>query len=172
VRETLDRYGLVGLFGLLTGRSMVSASMILFDTADAEQVETTRNAVREMYDRAAEWGCTGYRAHVSLVDHVAAKFDFNDHALGKTYARLKQAFDPAGPFARQPRHLARRPVITRWLTGHACRRNSGPAPELLPPVGLTRLRTKNKRTMFCMKERSARRIVGDITTGAPPGRPR
>lgn len=97
VRETLDRYGLVGPFGLLlTGRSMVSASMILFDTADAEQVETTRNAVREMYDRAAEWGCTGYRAHVSLVDHVAAKFDFNDHALGKTYARLKQAFDPAG----------------------------------------------------------------------------
>lgn len=97
VRTSLERAGLVGPFGLLlTGRSMVSASMIMFDTADAEQVATARETVKAMYDRAAEWGCTAYRAHVSLVDHVAAKQDFNDHALAGVYSRLKHALDPEG----------------------------------------------------------------------------
>ena len=97
VREVLGRHGLIGPFGLLlTGRSMVSASMILFDAADPARVAAARRAVSELYDRAAAWGCTGYRAHVSLVDHVASKLDFNDHALHKVYARIKGALDPAG----------------------------------------------------------------------------
>ena len=73
--------------------------LILFDATDAERVAAARTAVRELYDRAAEWGCTGYRAHVSLVDHVAGKLDFNDHALHKVYARIKDALDPAGIFS-------------------------------------------------------------------------
>jgi len=97
VREVTARHGLVGPFGLLlNSRSMVSASMILFDAADDERVAAARTAVREMYDAAATWGCAPYRAHVSLVDHVADSFSFNDHSLGRTYARLKQALDPAG----------------------------------------------------------------------------
>lgn len=97
VRTSLDRAGLIGPFGLLlTGRSMVSASMVLFDTASAAQVATARDTVRAMYDEAASWGCTAYRAHVSLVDHVAGKLGFNDHALARVNARLKQALDPAG----------------------------------------------------------------------------
>ena len=97
VREVLGKHGLIGPFGLLlTGRSMVSASMILFDATDSARVAAARAVVRELYDRAAEWGCTGYRAHVSLVDHVAGKLDFNDHALHKVYARIKDALDPAG----------------------------------------------------------------------------
>lgn len=97
VRSTLERTGLVGPFGLLlTGRSMVSASMVLFDTADAAQVNLVRETVRGMYGEAAAWGCTAYRAHVSLVDHVAGKLAFNDHAYARVAARLKAALDPAG----------------------------------------------------------------------------
>lgn len=97
VRGSLERAGLVGPFGLLlTGRSMVSASMVLFDTADPAQVATARETVRAMYDEAATWGCTAYRAHVSLVDHVAGKLSFNNSAMARVNARLKQALDPDG----------------------------------------------------------------------------
>lgn len=97
VRSSLERSGLVGPFGLLlTGRSMVSASMVMFDTADADQVHKARETVSAMYDEAETWGCTAYRAHVSLVDHVANKLAFNDHAIARVNARLKQALDPAG----------------------------------------------------------------------------
>lgn len=97
VRTALRKHDLVGPFGLLlTGRSMVSASMLLFDAADREQVLRCRRAVRELYDQAAAWGCTAYRAHVSLVDHVASKLDFNDHAMAKLQGAIKRALDPAG----------------------------------------------------------------------------
>lgn len=97
VRDTLRRHDLVGPFGLLlTGRSMVSASMVLFDSTDAAQVARCRTAVRELYDEAAKWGCTAYRAHVALVDHVASKQAFGDHAMARIQADLKRALDPAG----------------------------------------------------------------------------
>lgn len=98
VGRTLRKHDLIGPFGLLlTGRSMVSASMFLFDSADREQVLRCRNAVRELYDEAATaWGCTAYRAHVSLVDHVASKLDFNDHAMAKLQGAIKHALDPSG----------------------------------------------------------------------------
>ncbi|MDH7973649.1 FAD-binding oxidoreductase [Sphingomonas sp. AR_OL41] len=97
VYETLARHDLIGTFGmLLTGRSMVSASMILFDAANPLRVQAAHMAVGELYDRAGQWGCTAYRAHISLVDHVAAKQGFNDHALAQVYATLKDAFDPSG----------------------------------------------------------------------------
>lgn len=97
VRAALHKHDLVGPFGLLlTGRSMISASMFMFDAADREQVLRCRKAVRELYDQAAAWGCTAYRAHVSLVDHVAGKLDFNDHAMAKLQRAIKGALDPAG----------------------------------------------------------------------------
>jgi len=97
VQEVLARHGLIGPFGLLlTGRSMVSASMILFDTADPARVAAARLAVGELIDAVGEWGAAPYRAHIALVDKVQSRFDYNAHAIGRTYARIKQAFDPAG----------------------------------------------------------------------------
>jgi len=97
VQEVLARHGLIGPFGLLlTGRSMVSVSMILFDTADPARVAAARLAVGELIDAVGEWGAAPYRAHIALVDKVQSRFDYNAHAIGRTYARIKQAFDPAG----------------------------------------------------------------------------
>jgi 4-cresol dehydrogenase (hydroxylating) len=75
---------------------MVSASMILFDTADPARVAAARLAVGELIDAVGEWGAAPYRAHIALVDKVQSRFDYNAHAIGRTYARIKQAFDPAG----------------------------------------------------------------------------
>lgn len=100
VHDTLARTGLIGASGfLLNARSMVCACMIMFDRSDAGRVHAAREAVRSMYDQAAEWGYAPYRAHVALVDHVADKFSFNDHALRRTYGRIKDALDPAGMLA-------------------------------------------------------------------------
>lgn len=97
VRATVAKYGLIAPVGfLLNQRSMVSACLVMFDASDAARVALARDAVREMYDRIAEWGCAPYRSHISLADHVAGKFAFNGHALGQTYSRIKDALDPAG----------------------------------------------------------------------------
>lgn len=121
VRAALDKHDLIGPFGLLlTGRSMVSASMFLFDASDREQVLRCRAAVRELYDQAAAWGCTAYRAHVSLVDHVAGKLDFNDHAMARLQNTLKNALDPSGILSPGNHGIAHRgaeagdgPALTR-----------------------------------------------------------
>lgn len=97
VRETSARHGLLGPVGfLLNPRSMVSACMLMFDAGDAQRVAGARRAISEMYDAVAGWGCAPYRAHVSMVDHVAEKFAFNDHAQRRMQTRIKDALDPAG----------------------------------------------------------------------------
>jgi 4-cresol dehydrogenase (hydroxylating) len=97
VREVAAKYGLLGPVGmLLNPRSMVAACMLMFDASDPVRVQAARAAIRELYARAAEWGCAPYRAHVALADEVAATFDFNDHAMRRTYTRIKDALDPAG----------------------------------------------------------------------------
>jgi 4-cresol dehydrogenase (hydroxylating) len=97
VREVSARHGLIGPVGmLLNQRSMVAACMLMFDTADPARVATARTAMQELYRQAEGWGCAPYRAHVALADQALGAFSFNDHALARTYGRLKHAFDPRG----------------------------------------------------------------------------
>lgn len=96
-REVAARHGLLGPVGMLCNqRSMVAACMFMFDAADARRVEAARDAMRELYAQAAQWGCAPYRAHVALVDQVAGIFNYNDHALGRFYRRIKDTLDPEG----------------------------------------------------------------------------
>ena len=98
--ETMARFGLIGAFGLLIfPRSMVSASLVMFDAADQARVDAARVAVRHLCDEVAKWGCAPYRSHVALVDHVQGKFAYNDGAMAKFYTRLKDALDPSGVLA-------------------------------------------------------------------------
>ncbi len=100
VREVMREFGVVGAVGmLLHKRSMTGASMIMFDREDAAQVANVRAAVQLMGERAAEWGCAPYRSHVSMVDQVAGRFDFNDHALMRAIGQIKDALDPQGILA-------------------------------------------------------------------------
>lgn len=98
--ETMARFGLIGAFGLLCfPRSMVSASLVMFDAANQERVDIARQAMRHLCDEVETWGCAPYRAHVALVDHVQGKFAYNEHAMGRFYTKLKDALDPAGVLA-------------------------------------------------------------------------
>lgn len=98
--ETMARHGLIGAFGLLCfPRSMVSASLVMFDAADQARVDAARAAVRHLCDEVATWGCAPYRAHVALVDHVQGKFAFGQNAMARFYTTLKEALDPAGLLA-------------------------------------------------------------------------
>lgn len=96
-QATSARYDLIAPTGFLVQeRSLVSACMVMFDASRADRVAAAREAVAEMYAAAAEWGCAPYRSHISLADVVAQRFSANDHAYGRTCARIKHALDPAG----------------------------------------------------------------------------
>jgi 4-cresol dehydrogenase (hydroxylating) len=96
----MARHGLIGAFGLLCfPRSMVSASLVMFDAADQARVDTARAAVRHLCDEVAKWGCAPYRAHVALVDDVQDKFAFGQNAMRRFYTKLKDALDPTGLLA-------------------------------------------------------------------------
>jgi 4-cresol dehydrogenase (hydroxylating) len=97
VQSVLRDAGLVGACAwLATPRSMTGVCMVLFDIDDATQADRAHGAVEELCSRAAERGWLEYRAHPSLIPHVVSNFDFNDHALYRTYGRLKDALDPNG----------------------------------------------------------------------------
>ncbi|MPT47873.1 MAG: FAD-binding oxidoreductase [Sphingobium sp.] len=97
MREIAGRHGVLGPVGMLCNpRSMVAACMLMFDASDPDQVKAARNAARDLYAQARDWGCAPYRSHVALVDEVAETFSFNDDALGRMYSKIKNAIDPVG----------------------------------------------------------------------------
>jgi len=97
VQSTLAKHDLIAPVGFLVNeRSLVSACMVMFDASRPERVAAAHTAVAEMYETAADWGCAPYRSHIALADEVAGRFSANDHAYGRTCAKLKQALDPDG----------------------------------------------------------------------------
>ena len=56
----------------------------------------SRTRGKTLIEDAHKRQLSGYRAHISEMDFVAAQFDFNDHAAMRLYERLKDALDPAG----------------------------------------------------------------------------
>ena len=100
VRDVMAKYKLIGPVGMmLRDGSMTGASMIMFDKTDAAQVAKTRAAVLELCERVRHMGCIPYRAHIAVVDKVAAMQDFNDGAMLRTVQTLKAALDPNGILA-------------------------------------------------------------------------
>ncbi|KDA05243.1 hypothetical protein DC31_02995 [Microbacterium sp. CH12i] len=97
VMEILDRYDLVAGFGWIAqSRSLIGACMVIFDSADPDEAARARNAVDEMIARAAEWGWSEYRGHVTIHDRISSLYSAGDDALPRFYSRLKDAIDPAG----------------------------------------------------------------------------
>src|SRR6476620_624212 len=79
-----------------TPRSFINTGSIIFDRNDAEQCARARALGKTLIEDAHKRQLSGYRAHMSEMDFVAAQFDFNDHAAMRLYERLKDALDPAG----------------------------------------------------------------------------
>ncbi|GGD65984.1 FAD-binding oxidoreductase [Microbacterium murale] len=100
VMEILDKHDLVAGFGWIAqSRTLIGACMIIFDSSDPEEAARARAAADEMIDRAAEWGWSEYRGHVTIQDRIASLYSAGDGALHRFYSRLKDAVDPAGILA-------------------------------------------------------------------------
>jgi (+)-pinoresinol hydroxylase len=77
---------------------------------DAEANRKTREGYLRAVQLAAERGWGQYRVHAAFMDAAAATYDFNDGALARFHARLKDAVDPngilgAGRYGIWPAHL-------------------------------------------------------------------
>ena len=83
----------------IAGRSMVHVSEVLYDRDDADQVARARELAAALVAELALDGYGEYRGHLALMDDIAATFGWNDGALGRLHARLKDALDPAGILA-------------------------------------------------------------------------
>lgn len=80
-------------------RYMNHIMMILFDSADPDEVARARELFTVLVRDAAQLGYAEYRSHLSFMDLVAAQNDFNDHALLRLQETIKDAVDPAGILA-------------------------------------------------------------------------
>ncbi len=100
LRERYEAHGFdyCGAF-TIAGRSMVHVSEILYDRDDAEQTARARALASTLIDELAADGYGEYRGHLALMDRIAGTFGWNDGALGRLQARLKDALDPAGILA-------------------------------------------------------------------------
>ncbi|MGD2166728.1 MAG: FAD-linked oxidase C-terminal domain-containing protein, partial [Gammaproteobacteria bacterium] len=83
----------------LCGRHVININLMLYDKDDDELTGRTRELFEVLVRDAAEAGYNEYRTHISYMDDVAATFDFNDGALAKLNATVKDALDPRGILA-------------------------------------------------------------------------
>ncbi len=80
-------------------RDLHHVNLMLFEVTDPQDRRRTLELCRELIAAAAARGWGAYRAHPAIMDQVAATYGFNDHALLRLSARIKDALDPAGVLA-------------------------------------------------------------------------
>ncbi|POR33555.1 Putative aryl-alcohol oxidase vanillyl-alcohol oxidase [Tolypocladium paradoxum] len=72
---------------------------IVYDRDDPKSREAATRCMRAMIDDAAKEGYGEYRTHLIFQDQVMKTYSWNDNALSKLNAKLKDALDPAGILA-------------------------------------------------------------------------
>lgn len=78
------------------GRSMALICAIVFNRDDAEEAARVRALFARLIKEVGAMGYAEYRTHIRYMDEVAALYDFEEGALGRFNARIKDALDPAG----------------------------------------------------------------------------
>lgn len=97
LRPETERAGLDFWPGsVLTPRSCVCVSPILYDTTNEQQVRAAFDLYGRLVKLTGEAGYGLYRGHIAFMDDIAAQYGFNDHAMLRLYQTLKQALDPGG----------------------------------------------------------------------------
>jgi 4-cresol dehydrogenase (hydroxylating) len=100
VSERCREYGQDYLGDLIIGaREMHHIVMLVFDTKSATQKRLNYELCQRLVTEAAEAGYGEYRTHLSLMDQIAATYDYNDSALMRFNEKLKDALDPNGVIA-------------------------------------------------------------------------
>jgi 4-cresol dehydrogenase (hydroxylating) len=98
MRREMEAAGLDYMAALIpiNARSMVHVTMVIFDTASAEQTERAYAACRRVVVEAAKLGYGEYRAHLDFMDLAADQYAFGDHAQRRFNETIKDALDPNG----------------------------------------------------------------------------
>lgn len=97
VRSRVESYGFDYAGGFTTfPHHAIALALISFDRSSPQQVSDVATLFLQLVDDAAAQGYAPYRSHLAEMDHIASKYDFNDHALMRLTETIKDAVDPAG----------------------------------------------------------------------------
>ena len=86
----------LGSFGAFHLRTMMLVCMAPTSRTDREVNRRMRVSYERAVNVAAEHNWAAYRAHTGFMDFVLSKYSFNDNALSRFHATLKDAVDPKG----------------------------------------------------------------------------
>jgi 4-cresol dehydrogenase (hydroxylating) len=112
--------GLDCYLGMLnTGnRGLILNAVMFFNRTDADLTRRGRELYARLAEETSKMGYGDYRAHISFMDHAAAMYTFNNHALLRLNERVKDALDPNGILAPGKQGI--------WPKGLRNRRKVGP----------------------------------------------
>ena len=84
---------------MVNARSFLHITMVLFDTANEQQVRGAYETSKLLVTEAAKHGYGEYRAHLDFMDLAAEQYSFGDHAYRRFTETIKDAVDPNGILA-------------------------------------------------------------------------
>ncbi len=101
IHQRFVEYGIDCYLGMLNSgnRGLILNAVMLFNKNDADLTRRGRELYAQLAQETAALGYGDYRAHISFMDHAAAMYTFNNHALRRMNERVKDALDPNGILA-------------------------------------------------------------------------
>jgi 4-cresol dehydrogenase (hydroxylating) len=101
IHKRFVEHGLDCYLGMLnTGnRGLILNAVMFFNKNDEDLTRRGRELYAQLAKETAALGYGDYRAHISYMDHAAAMYTFNNHALLRLNERVKDALDPNGILA-------------------------------------------------------------------------
>lgn len=96
-RKRVEEYGFDFIGSFIVGlRELHHIVCLVFDRKDESSRRRAHALIKTLIAEAAAKGWGEYRAHLALMDQIAATYDFNDNAQMKLNETLKNALDPKG----------------------------------------------------------------------------
>ena len=89
----------LGALLMFNARSFVHITLVVFDTANEQQVRGAYDTSKLLVKEAAKQGYGEYRAHLDFMDLAAEQYSFGDHAYRRFTETIKDAVDPNGILA-------------------------------------------------------------------------
>jgi 4-cresol dehydrogenase (hydroxylating) len=100
VRDRLHQYGFDYMSVFAIGwRELHHVIELVFNRGDPEEIKRAREVFGILVQEAAQAGYGEYRTHIAFMDQIAQTYGWNNGAIGKLNALLKDALDPNGILA-------------------------------------------------------------------------
>jgi 4-cresol dehydrogenase (hydroxylating) flavoprotein subunit len=83
----------------LFARHAILLGLVSFDKSNGQEKARVGELFEQLITDAGDIGGVSYRGHISLMDKIAARYDFNNSAMLHLQEMLKDALDPSGILA-------------------------------------------------------------------------